>query len=285
MKLNGVFTALITPFKNGKIDIDAFCNLIEWQIACGIHGIVVCGTTGEAPTLSYEEHNQLIGLAVNTVKKRIPVIAGATSNNTQYAIALAENAKKADAILIAPPYYNKPTQDGIYQHYKHISDAISHPIIVYNIPGRCLVDINNDTMHKITDLPTAIGIKDATGDLNRVFELQKAGISLLSGDDANALAFNANGGHGCISVTSNIAPQLCAKMQNYCMAGDFMKAQDIQKQLYPLHRDLFHETNPIVVKYALSLIHKNISPELRLPLTQPSVSTQNNIKEILSNII
>ena len=256
MKLRGLFTAIITPFKNGKIDADAFCDFIDWQIDSGIHGLVVCGTTGEAPTLSYAEYMQLIELAVDTAKKRVPIIAGATSNNTQHAIELAKNATKADVILIAPPYYNKPTQEGIYQHYKTISSAVDHPIIVYNIPGRCIVDISNETMHRITDLPSVIGIKDSTGDLDRVFALQKEGISLLSGEDSSALAFNVNGGHGCISVTANVAPQLCVEMQNHCLKGEFISARKVQQKLYPLHRALFCETNPIAVKYGVSLIRK-----------------------------
>lgn len=281
--LKGVFTALITPFKNYNIDQEAFCDFIEWQIAEGVHGIVVCGTTGEAPTLSYDEHKQLIKLAVSTAKGRIAVIAGATSNNTKYAVELAENAKVADAILIAPPYYNKPTQEGIFQHYKFIADAVNHPIIVYNIPSRCCVDITNDTMKRLTELPNVVGIKDSTNDLNRVVVLKKDDLSLLSGEDSTALAFNLQGGNGCISVTSNVAPRMCAEMQNCCMVGDFAQAKLIHDKLSLLHRVMFCETNPIPVKYAVSLIRKNIAPDLRLPLLQATKESQELIRnEVLT---
>lgn len=279
----GVFTALITPFKNGCVDIKAFCNLIEWQIQEGVHGIVVCGTTGEAPTLQYTEHKNLIEAAVQTANKRILVVAGATSNNTMYAIKLSDNAKIADAILIAPPYYNKPSQEGIYQHYKVISDSTQRPIIIYNIPSRCGVDISNATMNRLLELPNVVGIKDATGDLNRVIELYRDGISLLSGDDLTALAFNIHGGNGCISVTSNVLPKLCAEMQNHCRNGEFVKAKRIHAELLPLHKIMFSETNPIPVKYAMSVIRTDISPDTRLPLLIASTETQQKIHEILSH--
>ena len=273
----GVFTALITPFTNADIDVDAFCDFIEWQIEEGVHGLVVCGTTGEAPTLRYQEHKKLIELAVDTVKKRVPIIAGATSNDTRYAIELANNAKIADAILIASPYYNKPTQEGLYEHYKAIASSVNHPIIIYNIPSRCIVDVTNDTMRKIIKLPEIVGIKDSTGDLDRVIELKQDGLSLLSGDDSTALAFNIQGGDGCISVTSNVAPKMCAEMQNCFMKEDFIGAQKINKSLFSLHKSLFCETNPIPVKYAVSLIRKNITSEMRLPLLSASGSVQEKV--------
>ncbi|MBQ4875249.1 MAG: 4-hydroxy-tetrahydrodipicolinate synthase [Rickettsiaceae bacterium H1] len=278
----GVFTALITPFKNSEVDTNAFCDFIEWQIEEGVHGIVVCGTTGEAPTLNHNEHKKLIELAVKTVKARIPVIAGATSNNTNYAIEMANNAKIADALLIAPPYYNKPTQEGINRHYEKIAKEVKKEIIVYNIPSRCSVDITNDTMKKILQIPEVIGIKDSTGDLTKVTELKQKEISILSGEDGTAVAFNAQGGQGCISVTSNVAPKMCSELQNYCMKNDFVNAQKINEKLFPLHKSLFCETNPIPVKYAVSLIRKNITPEMRLPLLTASPSAQEQIKNSLN---
>ncbi len=280
----GLFTALITPFKNGVVDLEAFSDFIEYQIAEGVHGVVVCGTTGEGPTIEYEEHKELIECAVKTAKKRVAVFAAATSNNTRQAIKLAHNAKSADAILIAPPYYNKPTQAGIYEHYKAIASSVQHPIIVYNIPGRCAVDITNHTMKQILQLPEVVAIKDSTQDLDRVIELKTTGVSLLSGDDCTALAFNAQGGNGCISVTSNIAPQLCVQLQNHCMQGDYISAQKINDKLFQLNQALFCETNPIPIKYAVSLIHPNIDDEMRLPLLKASKQAQQRIKEECFNI-
>ncbi len=280
----GIFTALITPFKEGKIDITAFYDLLEWQIEEGVHGFVVCGTTGEAPTLSYDEHRKVIELANTCVQKRVPIIAGATSNNTSYGIELANNARIADAILIAPPYYNKPTQEGVFQHYKAIADSVKRPIIVYNIPGRCLIDISNEAMHKLLALPEVVGIKDATGDLNRVLELKQEGISLFSGDDHSSCSFNILGGDGCISAASNVLPKLCAQMQNCCMVGDFERAKEIHRKLAPLYNVLFCEINPIGVKYAVSLIRENIRAEVRMPLLTASESSQKEIKQALSEI-
>jgi 4-hydroxy-tetrahydrodipicolinate synthase len=266
----GSFTALVTPFKNGSVDQGAFRDLVEWQIAEGTNGLVPVGTTGESPTLSHDEHKQVVEWCIDQAKGRVPVVAGAGSNSTREAVELAQHAEKAgaDAVLVVTPYYNKPTQEGLYQHFKAINDAIGIPIIMYNIPVRSVIDMSVDTMKRLYDLKNIAGVKDATASMVRVSQQRAAmgeGFNQLSGEDATALGFMAHGGHGCISVTSNVAPRLCAEFQGACLRGDYATALTLQDKLMPLHQNLFIETSPAPVKYALSLLGK-IAETLRLPM-------------------
>ena len=281
----GSFTALVTPFKNGGLDERAFRDLVEWQIAEGTDGLVPVGTTGESPTLSHDEHHKVVDLCIDQAKGRVPVIAGAGSNSTAEAIDLARHAEKAGAtaVLVVTPYYNKPTQDGLYRHYMAINDAINIPIIIYNIPGRSVIDMSVDTMAKLAKLKNIAGVKDATAKLDRVsLQRQECGEDFiqLSGEDGTALGFNAHGGHGCISVTSNVAPRLCAEFQDACLAGDYAKALKIQDRLMPLHVALFVESNPAPAKYALSLLGK-CSDHCRLPLAPIQESTKRTVREAM----
>ena len=254
----GSITALITPFENGGIDEKAFQNLVNWQIERGTHGLVPVGTTGESPTLSHEEHERVVALCIEAAAGRVPVIAGAGSNSTAEAVSLAKHAEKAgaDAVLVVTPYYNKPTQEGLYRHYKAINDAIGIPIVIYNIPGRSVVDMSVETMTRLfEDCANIKGVKDATGDVTRVsLQRQSMGEDFiqLSGEDGSALGFNAHGGTGCISVTANIAPALCSEFQEACLNGDYAGALALQDRLMPLHKALFVESNPGPVKYAAS---------------------------------
>jgi 4-hydroxy-tetrahydrodipicolinate synthase len=266
----GSITALVTPFKNGEIDWPSFEKMIEWQIAEGSHGVVPCGTTGESPTLSHEEHMAIVERCVGVVKGRIPVIAGTGSNSTKEAIALTQHAQKAgaDGVLIVTPYYNKPIQEGLYQHFRAIHEATDIPIVLYNIPGRCVIDMSVDTMARLAELPRIVGVKDAAGDLSRPLETaRKCGSDFiqLSGDDITAAAFLAQGGMGVVSVISNIAPRLCADMQNAWVNGEDKKFADIRDRLGPLGKGLFCESNPAPVKYAASVMGL-CSDEVRLPL-------------------
>lgn len=270
----GSIVALVTPFKNGAVDEKAFQELVEWHVQSGTDGLVPVGTTGESPTLSHEEHERVVALCVEAAGGQVPVIAGAGSNSTQEAISLSRSAKAtgADAVLVVAPYYNKPSQEGLYQHYKAIHDAADLPIFVYNIPGRSVVDISVETLARLFKLPQIVGVKDATGDLARVSR-QRAEVGRdfiqLSGEDGTALAFNAHGGVGCISVTANVAPALCAQFQKATLEGRYDDALDLQDKLFPLHRALFCEPSPAPVKYALSLLGK-CENELRLPLVTAS---------------
>lgn len=278
----GSFVALITPFSDGKVDEDAFAKLVEWQISEGTHGLVPCGTTGESPTLSHAEHRRVVEICVEVTNKRVPVIAGAGSNNTLEAIELTRFAKAvgADAALSVTGYYNKPSQEGFYQHFKAIDDAVDLPIILYNIPGRTIVDINVDTMKRIASLKNVIGVKDATNNIARVsLQRQEIGKDFiqLSGEDGTALAFNAHGGVGCISVTANIAPRLCAEFQSACLAGDYAHALELQDKLMPLHHHLFGEPNPTPVKYGASLLGL-CKDEMRLPLVPASEAMQVKVR-------
>lgn len=253
----GSYTALITPFKDGAVDEDAYRKFIAWQIAEGTHGLVPVGTTGESPTLSHDEHKRIVEIAIDAAGGKVPVMAGAGSNATSEAVDFATHAEKAGAssVLVVTPYYNKPTQDGLFEHYKAINDAISIPIIIYNIPGRSIVDMSVETMARCYELKNVTGVKDATADLARVSQQRAAmgsDFNQLSGEDATALGFMAHGGHGCISVSSNVAPRLCSEFQNACLAGDFAKALTIQDRLMPLHDAMFCETSPAPVKYAVS---------------------------------
>src|SRR5579864_4852840 len=257
----GSFTALVTPFKNGSLDEAAFRSLVGWQIAEGTHGLVPVGTTGESPTLSHDEHKRVVEWCIDEAAGRVPVIAGAGSNSTKEAIELAEHAEKAgaDAVLVVTPYYNKPTQEGMYQHFKAINDAIGIPIIIYNIPPRSVIDMSVDTMTRLFELKNIAGVKDATASMVRVSQQRAAmgeDFNQLSGEDALALGYMAHGGHGCISVTANVAPRLCAEFQACCLKGDFAGALQYQDKLMPLHIALFIESNPAPVKYALSVIGK-----------------------------
>lgn len=283
--LKGSITALVTPMREGRVDEKAFRSFVEWQVAEGSHGLVPMGTTGESPTLSHDEHKRVVEICIDAVKGRVPVIAGAGSNNTSEAIDLARHAEKAgaDAVLVVTPYYNKPNQEGLYQHYKAINDAIGIPIVIYNIPPRSVIDMSVETMARLFELKNIIGVKDATGKIDRV-SLQRAACGndfiQLSGDDATALAVMAHGGHGCISVTSNVAPKLLSEFQEACMAGDYSRALTYQDRLMPLHRALFIEPNPTGIKYALSVIGK-MEDDVRLPLVKVAESTRREIRDAM----
>jgi len=274
----GSFTALITPFDGSEVDYDAYCRLVEFQIEAGTHGLVPAGTTGESPTLSHDEHQRVVETCIAAAKDRVPVIAGAGSNSTKEAIDLARHAEKAGAaaVLVVTPYYNKPTQEGLYRHFKAIDDAIGIPIIIYNIPARSVVDMSVATMARLFALPHIAGVKDATASPVRTSQQRLSmgeSFNQLSGEDATALAFMAHGGHGCISVTSNVAPRLCAAFQNACLAGDFRRALQLHDTLMPLHEALFAETNPGPVKYAASRLGL-CKAETRLPLAPVSEQTE-----------
>ena len=278
----GSYTALITPMRDGAVDEAAFRNLVDWQIREGTHGLVPVGTTGESPTLSYAEHKRVVDLCVEATNKRVPVVAGAGSNSTAEAIEFVKhaNASGADGVLIVCPYYNKPNQEGLYQHYKALNDVSELPIIIYNIPGRSVVDMSVDTMARLFELPNIVGVKDATADLARVSLQRQAmgsGFNQLSGEDATAIGFNAHGGHGCISVTSNIAPALCSRFQTACLAGDYVAALKIQDKLMPLHSVLFSDTSPGPVKYAAELLGL-CSAETRLPLVPIREETKEGVR-------
>ena len=284
-QFRGSFTALVTPFKNGAVDEQAFRQLVEWQISEGTNGLVPVGTTGESPTLSHDEHKQVVEWCVDEANGRVPVIAGAGSNSTQEAIELAEHAEEAgaDAVLVVTPYYNKPTQEGLYQHFKAINDAIGIPIIIYNIPARSVIDMSVETMTRLYELKNIAGVKDATANMVRVSQQRAAmgeGFNQLSGEDATALGFLAHGGHGCISVTSNVAPRLCTEFQSACLRGDFAAALKLQDKLMPLHQNLFIETSPAPVKYALSVLGK-IAETLRLPLVPLSEKSKTAVREAM----
>lgn len=281
----GSMPALVTPFKNGSIDVDALKSLVEWQIESGSSGLVPVGTTGESPTLSHQEHEMVVEEVVKAAAGRVPVIAGAGSNNTDEGIRFIQHAEKvgADAALVVTPYYNKPTQDGLYQHFKAMHDAADLPIIIYNIPGRSSVDMSVDTMARLAKLPRIIGVKDATADLSRVPKQRMAcgkDFVQLSGEDATALGFNAHGGRGCISVTANVAPQLCAEMQAATLRGDYETALEITDRLMPLHIAIFMEPGLAGAKYGLSLLGR-CSNEIRLPLMEVTEPTKIAIKDAM----
>jgi 4-hydroxy-tetrahydrodipicolinate synthase len=284
----GSFTALITPMRGGKVDEAAFERLVEWQISEGTHGLVPVGTTGETPTLSHDEHKRVVELCVKTARKRVPIIAGAGSNSTEEAIELTQFAKKAgaDAALHSTGYYNKPTQEGLYLHFKAISDAVDLPIIVYNVPGRTVVDIMPGTLARIAKLKNVKGVKDASAKVERMSQhrhLIGTDFSYLSGEDATALGFNAHGGNGCISVSSNVAPRLCSEFQNACHAGNWKRALELQDILMPLHDALFVETNPAPVKYAAWRLGLIESPECRLPLAPVTDATKKTVDAALAH--
>jgi 4-hydroxy-tetrahydrodipicolinate synthase len=278
----GSITALVTPMRDGRFDEDAFRAFVDWQISEGSHGLVPVGTTGESPTLSHEEHKRVVKVCIEVAAGRVPVIAGAGSNNTTEAIELARFAEKsgADGLLVVTPYYNKPNQEGLYQHYKAINDAVGIPIVIYNIPPRSVIDMEVSTMARLFELKNITGVKDATGKIDRI-SLQRAAMgpefNQLSGDDSTALAVMAHGGHGCISVTSNVAPKIQAEFQEACLAGDYAKALTYQDRMMPLHKALFLEPNPAGAKYALSLLGR-MSDALRLPLVTVTEKTRAEIR-------
>jgi 4-hydroxy-tetrahydrodipicolinate synthase len=286
-RLKGSITALITPFKNGEFDEGAFKRLVEWQIAEGTKGLVPVGTTGESPTLSHKEHMRVVELCVETARRRVPVIAGAGSNSTREAIELTRHAKQvgADAALSVAPYYNKPTQDGLYRHFAAIAEAVDLPIVLYNIPGRSIVEISVETMARLAKIPNIIGVKDATGNLARASRDRDAlprGFVRLSGDDATALGFNAHGGVGCISVTSNVAPRASAEFQDACAAGDYAKALAIQDRLMALHDALFCEASPAPTKFAASLLGL-CDEEVRLPIVPMTGKGRETVRAAMAH--
>ena len=281
----GVFTALLTPFKNGELDEVSFRSFIDFQIESGIHGLVPVGTTGESPTVSHDEHKLAVEICIDQANKKVPIIAGTGSNNTAEAIELTNHAceKGADAALVVTPYYNKPNQEGLYAHYKAIAENSDIPIVIYNIPGRSIVDMNLETMNKLFQIKNIIGVKDATSDISRVFKYKSIigdSFNQLSGEDATTLAYMTYGGHGSISVTSNIAPKLCSDFMNLCLAGKFDEASKINDKLMKLHECLFLEPSPGPVKYAAEKLGL-MSSELRLPLVEISKNTKDRVDEAM----
>lgn len=277
----GVLPALVTPYRNGQVDEDAFVALVERQIAGGVHGLVPVGTTGESATLTHEEHRRVVELCVKTARGRVPVVAGAGSNSTAEAIELVRHAKTvgADAALVVTPYYNRPSQEGLYAHYRAINDAVQLPILVYNVPTRTSVDVSNDVLVRLSKLPNVVGIKDATSDLVRAsFQRLHCGEDwvMLSGDDPVALGYMAHGGHGCISVTANVAPEQCADFYNAALSGDWATALQWQDRLVRLHKALFADASPAPTKFALS--HLGLcSEETRLPITPASEAARAEV--------
>lgn len=283
----GSIVAIVTPFKNGKFDEKAYGDLIEWHIKQGTHGIVPCGTTGEASTLGFEEHYRVIEVAVKAANKRIPVIAGTGANSTDEAIEITKKAKKlgADGALLVTPYYNKPTQEGLYRHYKAVADAVKIPIVLYNVPGRTAVNMIPSTVARLTECKNIIGVKEATGDMKQVSELIRLcgdRLTILSGDDFTTLPLLALGGHGAISVTANVAPKDSAEMYNAWSNGDIAKARELHYKLEPINSAMFIETNPIPVKTALAMMGK-IREEFRLPLCEMSKANKEKLKEVLKS--
>ncbi len=282
----GSIVALVTPFSGGVFDEAAYRALIDWHVEEGTNGLVPCGTTGESPTLSHAEHMRVVEVCVDAAAGRVPVIAGAGSNSTAEAVELTRHAKKAgaDAALVVTPYYNKPNQEGLYRHYQTIHDAADLPIIIYNIPSRCVVDMTVGTMARLAKLPNIVGVKDATQDLSRPIQTRAelgTDFCQLSGEDGTALPFLIAGGHGCISVTANVAPGLCAEMHRAWQGGDVKTAMALQDKLIPLHRALFCETSPAPVKYAVSVLNK-CGSEVRLPLVDITEESRSLVKRAMA---
>jgi 4-hydroxy-tetrahydrodipicolinate synthase len=286
--LKGSITALITPFKNGgEVDEAAFKRLVDWQIAEGTHGLVPCGTTGESPTLSHAEHMRVVEVCVETANGRVPVIAGAGSNSTREAIDLTRHAKSvgADAALTVTPYYNKPTQEGVYRHFAAIAEAVDIPLVLYNIPGRSIVEISVETMARLAKVANIVGVKDATGNIarsSRDRDALPAKFIRLSGDDGSALGFMAHGGRGCISVTSNVAPKACSEFQAACLMGDYKKALTYQDRLMELHDALFCEASPAPTKYAASLLGL-CGDGVRLPIVPLSDKGRETVRAAMQS--
>ncbi len=284
-RLRGSITALVTPFKNDAFDEDTFAALIDWQIENGTNGFVPVGTTGESPTVSTEEHHRIVSACIKYTKGRVPVIAGAGSNSTSEALDFCRHAEKsgAEAVLVVTPYYNKPTQEGLYLHFKALNDAIGIPIIIYNIPARSIVDMSVETMARLYELKNIVGVKDATANITRAsVQRQVLGSDFiqLSGEDATALGFNAHGGQGCISVTSNVAPKLCSDMQKASLSGDYATALKVHDLLMPLHQGLFVETSPAPVKYAMSVLGR-MDEAVRLPLAPVGEATRKVVRDAM----
>lgn len=284
-KFRGSLTALVTPFKNGSLDEAAFRGLVSWQIEQGSHGLVPVGTTGESPTLSHAEHQRVVEMCIDEAKGRVPVIAGAGSNSTREAVDLAVHAEKAgaDAVLVVTPYYNKPTQEGMYQHFKAVNDAIGIPIIIYNIPPRSVVDMSVETMTRLFELNNIAGVKDATANLARVSQQRHAmgpDFIQLSGEDMTALAYMAAGGHGCISVVANVAPKLCADLMTAVMQGDYATGLKLQDRLTPLHDAVFKEPGLAGAKHGLKLLGR-LEEEVRLPLMNVTPPTGKVIRDAM----
>ena len=285
--VHGSIPALITPFRNGIVDERAFQALVARQIAEGTHGLVPCGTTGESVTLTTKEHVRVVEMCVEAAARKVPVIAGAGSNNTAHAIELAEHAKRAgaDAVLVVAPYYNKPSQDGMFAHFKAINDAVDIPIYLYNVPGRTVVDILPETVGRLAQLKNVVGIKDASNDLGRIAKhraLAGENFNQLSGDDPNAIGFNAHGGRGCISVTANVAPKLCAQLQEATLQGAYDTARAIEDKLWPLHKAMFCEPSPAPAKYACSLLGL-CTDEVRLPITPCSDAAKAQVRSAMTH--
>ena len=287
----GSNVALITPFKNNELDVDAYLKLIHFHLENGTNGLVPAGTTGESPTLNHKEHEKVIEICIEEAKGKIPVIAGTGSNSTEEAVSLTKHAEKAgaDGALVVTPYYNKPTQEGLYQHYKKINDNTNIPIIIYNIPSRCVIDMSVDTMARLFELKNIVGVKDATGDLNRLDQtIKKLGSEFiqLTGEDGLAFKFNRRGGVGIISVTANIAPKLCSDMQKYSKSdseNEIKEAEKIDQMLQPLHKSLFIESNPAPTKYAAKLLGL-CGDEIRLPLVNIKKETEEEVEKALSSL-
>ncbi|MFM9890228.1 MAG: 4-hydroxy-tetrahydrodipicolinate synthase [Rickettsiales bacterium] len=284
----GCYTALITPFSGEGVDYPALERFIDWQVGEGVHGIVPCGTTGESPTLTTSEHNEVIARAVKAAAGRVKVMAGAGSNSTAEAVEFARHAEKAgaDALLVVAPYYNKPTQEGLFQHFKTVAAATALPIFIYNIPGRSVVNMTDATLARLAEIKNIVGVKDATGDLARVATLRDLvgdRLVLLSGEDMTAVGFNAMGGRGVISVVSNIAPKLTAEIQNLSLAGKFAEARALQAKLVKLTTAMFTETNPTPVKFAASLMGK-CSADMRLPLVPASDGCQAQVRTAMAQL-
>ena len=287
-RIQGSMPALMTPMRDGKVDEQAFRKFVSWQIEQGSHGLVPCGTTGESPTLSHDEHMRVVEICVQETAGRVPVIAGAGSNSTDEAIALTKHAKAvgADAVLHVTGYYNKPSQEGQYRHFMAVADATDLPILLYNIPGRAIVDISVETMARLAKHPNIIGVKDATANLMRpTRERNACGKSwrLISSEDGTALGYMAHGGHGCISVTANVAPKLCAEFQDACLRGAYDRARELQDKLMPLHDAMFCEPSPAPAKYAASLLG-HCTPEVRLPLVELTDAGRAQVKAAMQGL-
>lgn len=285
---SGSIPALVSPFRNNAVDESAFRDFVSWQIEEGSHGLVPCGTTGEVPTLTREEHHRLISVCVDEAGGRVPVIAGCGSYSTAAALDHVKHAQGAgaSAALVVVPYYNKPSQEGIYAHFAAIAEGCDLPIILYNVPSRTVVDMSTDTMARLAKIGSIVGVKDATGNLARVTEQRLAcgaGFCQLSGNDDMALGFMAMGGTGCISVTANVAPRLCAEFQNACLAGKWDRALDLQDRLYPLHAAMFSDSSPAPAKYALNRLRAGFPAEMRMPLTPPSEASRRIVDAAVEN--
>ncbi len=283
---SGSIPALVTPFRGGEVDEAAFRTLVSWQIDEGSHGLVSCGTTGEVPTLTRDEQHRLIAVCIEEAAGRVPVIAGCGSNDTATAIGHVRfaAAQGAAGALVVVPYYNRPSQDGLYAHFAAIADASDLPLILYNVPGRTVVEMSTATMGRLAAVPSVVGVKDATGKLGLVTAQRRecgADFCQLSGNDESALAFNAMGGRGCISVTANVAPRLCAEFQDACLASEWKQALELQDRLHPLHDALFSDASPGPTKYALNRLRPEFSAELRLPLTPPSQASRATVDAAL----